>query len=213
MAEYLHTMVRITDPEKSRAFYEAALEPLGYRVLLDFGTVVGMGKDRPDFWLAPAKGTPTTCHVSFRAESEREVQRLVVAECPRPREGLLRQRRHREERLGGVGQEPAAPLLDGAGQVGEEAVDVRGRQLRLSVPPHAQAGSLELVVGHVHLAGEPLPGPRLGLGVRQRGHRPRVLDAGDRGRLGVGQRADVVALDEELRVRRVWREGRELDLG
>jgi catechol 2,3-dioxygenase-like lactoylglutathione lyase family enzyme len=25
MAEYLHTMVRITDPEKSRAFYEATL--------------------------------------------------------------------------------------------------------------------------------------------------------------------------------------------
>jgi len=29
MAEYLHTMLRITDPEKSRAFYEALEELSG----------------------------------------------------------------------------------------------------------------------------------------------------------------------------------------
>ena len=40
-----------------------------------------------------------------------------------------------------------------------------------------------------------------------------MLGITDRGRLAVGQRADVVALDEALRVRRVWREGRELELG
>ena len=35
MAEFLHTMVRITDPEKSRAFYEA----LGFRFERDFDIV------------------------------------------------------------------------------------------------------------------------------------------------------------------------------
>jgi len=40
-----------------------------------------------------------------------------------------------------------------------------------------------------------------------------MLGVSDRGRLAVGQRADLVALDGELQVRRVWREGRELDLG
>ena len=66
-----HVKLFVPDAEASRAFYEAALEPLGYRVLLDFGTVVGMGKDRPDFWLAPAKDAPPTrCHIAFRAESE-----------------------------------------------------------------------------------------------------------------------------------------------
>jgi lactoylglutathione lyase len=35
MAEYLHTMVRITDPEKSRAFYEA----LGFTFERDFDIV------------------------------------------------------------------------------------------------------------------------------------------------------------------------------
>jgi catechol 2,3-dioxygenase-like lactoylglutathione lyase family enzyme len=33
MADFLHTMVRITDPEKSRAFYEA----LGFRFSRDHG--------------------------------------------------------------------------------------------------------------------------------------------------------------------------------
>src|SRR3954453_23880820 len=75
-----HVKLFVADSAASRAFYEAALEPLGYRVLMDFGTVVGMGKDRPDFWLAAAKDAPPTrCHVSFRAESEHEVQRFHEA--------------------------------------------------------------------------------------------------------------------------------------
>ena len=74
-----HVKLFVADPKASRAFYEAALEPLGYRVLMDFDTVVGMGKDRPDFWLALAQGPPTTCHVSFRADSEEQVQRFHAA--------------------------------------------------------------------------------------------------------------------------------------
>ena len=74
-----HIRLNVADPAASRAFFEAALEPLGYRVLMDFGPVVGMGKDRPDFWLAPAGGASTTAHVAFRAESEEEVQRFHAA--------------------------------------------------------------------------------------------------------------------------------------
>jgi N-acetylglucosamine-6-phosphate deacetylase len=40
-----------------------------------------------------------------------------------------------------------------------------------------------------------------------------MLGLDDRGRLAVGQRADLVALDDGLHVRRVWRAGRESDLG
>ena len=72
-----HLKLRVANPAASRAFYEAALAPLGYRVLLEFGPVVGMGKDRPDFWLA--EGPPTTCHVAFRADGEEEVQRFHAA--------------------------------------------------------------------------------------------------------------------------------------
>jgi len=75
-----HVKLFVADPRASRTFYETALEPLGYRVLMDFDTVVGMGKDRPDFWIAPARDAPpTTCHVSFRAGSEVDVQRFHAA--------------------------------------------------------------------------------------------------------------------------------------
>jgi catechol 2,3-dioxygenase-like lactoylglutathione lyase family enzyme len=74
-----HIKLHVADPAASRAFYEGALEPLGYRVLLDFGPIVGMGKDRPDFWLAPADEPHPTAHVAFRADSEAEVQRFHAA--------------------------------------------------------------------------------------------------------------------------------------
>jgi catechol 2,3-dioxygenase-like lactoylglutathione lyase family enzyme len=74
-----HLKLHVADPAASRAFYEAALEPLGYRVLLDFGPVVGMGADRPDFWLAPAEGNTAPSHVAFRADSEQVVQRFHEA--------------------------------------------------------------------------------------------------------------------------------------
>ena len=74
-----HVKLHVTDPAASRAFYEAALQPLGYRVLMEFGDVVAFGKDRPDFWLAPADGTPTGIHVSFRADSEAAVDAFHTA--------------------------------------------------------------------------------------------------------------------------------------
>ena len=64
---------------------------------------------------------------------------------------------HREERLGGVGQHPAAAHLDGGGQLGEVAVDVRRGEVLLAAAPHAEAGGLELVVGYVDGAGEDAP--------------------------------------------------------
>ena len=74
-----HLKLQVADPAASRAFYEQALEPLGYRVLLAPAPgVIGMGADRPDFWLEPG-GPATTCHVSFRADGEEQVQRFHAA--------------------------------------------------------------------------------------------------------------------------------------
>ena len=72
-----HLKLFVADVAASRAFYEAALEPLGYRVMMDYGEAVGMGKDFPDFWLQA--GEPTHCHVAFRAGSQEEVQRFHAA--------------------------------------------------------------------------------------------------------------------------------------
>jgi catechol 2,3-dioxygenase-like lactoylglutathione lyase family enzyme len=75
-----HVKVFASDPARSRAFYEAALAPLRYRVMIERPPAeVGMGVDRPDFWVARADGAPTFCHVSFRAGSEQEVQAFHTA--------------------------------------------------------------------------------------------------------------------------------------
>ena len=65
-----HVKVFVSDLERSREFYARALEPLGYRVLMQPAPlVVGLGADRPDFWLELHPESVTTAHVSFRAES------------------------------------------------------------------------------------------------------------------------------------------------
>jgi catechol 2,3-dioxygenase-like lactoylglutathione lyase family enzyme len=75
-----HLKLFVADPGASRRFYERALEPLGYRVRLEPAPgVVGMGADRPDFWLAPADGPTTTCHVAFGADSTQTVDAFYAA--------------------------------------------------------------------------------------------------------------------------------------
>jgi catechol 2,3-dioxygenase-like lactoylglutathione lyase family enzyme len=68
-----HIKLVVSDVERSRSFYERALKPLGYRVMLEPAAgVVGMGAVRPDFWLAahdPHAERPTFAHVAFRAET------------------------------------------------------------------------------------------------------------------------------------------------
>lgn len=68
-----HIKLFVSDAEAGRAFYERALEPLAYRILLAPAPgVVGMGRERPDFWIEQTAG-PTTAHVAFRADN-----RIVV---------------------------------------------------------------------------------------------------------------------------------------
>ena len=74
-----HLKLHAPDPAASRAFYEQALAPLGYRVLLDRPASVGMGAKRPDFFIAPADGAQTPVHVAFRAESEYDVDAFHAA--------------------------------------------------------------------------------------------------------------------------------------
>jgi len=74
-----HVKLFVTDAAASRSFYEAALEPLGYRVLLDpGGGVVGMGRDRPDLWLAPG-GRTTVAHLALRADDRAAVDAFHAA--------------------------------------------------------------------------------------------------------------------------------------
>ena len=77
-----HISVNVSDPEASKAFYEAALAPLGYRVVMEFGPVTGLGASvpgapqdarvPPDLWLSPTK-SPTPCHVALTASATAQV--------------------------------------------------------------------------------------------------------------------------------------------
>ena len=65
-----HVGVNVSDYAVSRRFYEQALEPLGYRVLMamDEWKACGFGRDRkPSFWLAEREPFGTGTHVAFEA--------------------------------------------------------------------------------------------------------------------------------------------------
>lgn len=77
-----HLSLRVVDFGKSKAFYVAALAPLGYTVLAEFdvegqGTMLGLGvHPKPDFWLATATKehpAPTGQHIAFVARSTAQV--------------------------------------------------------------------------------------------------------------------------------------------
>ena len=77
-----HISVNVSDPAASKAFFEAALAPLGYRVVMEFGPVTGLGAPvpgapedapvPPELWLSPTK-SPTPSHIAVAAASTAQV--------------------------------------------------------------------------------------------------------------------------------------------
>lgn len=83
-----HLTIRVRDFDASRAFYAAALKPLGYEVLREFdipgyGKLCGMGVGgKPELWLATATAdhpTPMGQHIALRARSHAEVAAFHAA--------------------------------------------------------------------------------------------------------------------------------------
>jgi N-acetylglucosamine-6-phosphate deacetylase len=98
-----------------------------------------------------------------------------------------------------------AGMGDGQGTIGGLAVEVVGSRVTLA-GTSTLAGSviaLDSAVRNVVASGIPLPAA-----VAAASRNPlALLGVADRGRIAVGQRADLVELDTELRVRRVMRGG------
>lgn len=73
-----HLSIAVSDLEKSTAFYEAVLAPLGYTRMVNRPTTVGFGKRFPEVWLnhrptmTPAD-PDTGHHVCLRASSDEAV--------------------------------------------------------------------------------------------------------------------------------------------
>jgi catechol 2,3-dioxygenase-like lactoylglutathione lyase family enzyme len=74
-----HIGVQVGDFERSRAFYERALAPLGYEVVMAFERVAGFGvRGKPDFWIIEEEpGVPI--HVAFASPDRPTVDTFYEA--------------------------------------------------------------------------------------------------------------------------------------
>ena len=70
-----HTGINVSNFAHSKAFYLAALAPLGYELLKEFGNIAGFGVDgKPDFWLGQGEVNTPRIHLAFRANDRATVQ-------------------------------------------------------------------------------------------------------------------------------------------
>jgi len=81
-----HTGLNVSDYQKSKAFYLAALAPLGYQVVMELPSSIvphgglGLGvPPKPDFWVAGGKPNVPPLHVAFRAENRAQVDAFYKA--------------------------------------------------------------------------------------------------------------------------------------
>jgi len=86
-----HMSLPVSDFQKSRAFYIAALAPLGYELVMEFTrdqvpelphlAVAGLGADgKPDLWLGHVTGgVPSPVHVAITARNRAMVDAFYEA--------------------------------------------------------------------------------------------------------------------------------------
>jgi hypothetical protein len=76
-----HTGLQVSNPQKSRVFYDKALAPLGYKMMKEIPkeytegkVVLGYGvPPKTDFWVAEGKPNHPPLHIAFRAETRQQV--------------------------------------------------------------------------------------------------------------------------------------------
>ncbi len=74
-----HITLHVSSCEQSKRFFERALAPLGYAVLMDFGAFAGLGiPGKPDFWIAQGDALAPT-HVAFASSGRAEVDAFYAA--------------------------------------------------------------------------------------------------------------------------------------
>jgi catechol 2,3-dioxygenase-like lactoylglutathione lyase family enzyme len=70
MANLDHIGLTVSDFGAAKAFYSAALKPLGITVLMEFPGAAGLGADgKPFFWLSGGGKTTPHVHLAFAAAS------------------------------------------------------------------------------------------------------------------------------------------------
>ena|SRR5258707_1129427 len=80
-----HVGIEVSDRERSKAFYEGALEPLGIRLLMEFDGAAGFGKEtehgpKPFFWIhVRGRAVVSGAHVAFGARTPEQVDAFHAA--------------------------------------------------------------------------------------------------------------------------------------
>lgn len=82
-----HTGVTVSNFGQSKAFYEKALEPIGYVLMMELPASVTGGTDvagfgeppKPDFWIASGAPNKPPVHVAFRVSSRAIVDAFYKA--------------------------------------------------------------------------------------------------------------------------------------
>jgi catechol 2,3-dioxygenase-like lactoylglutathione lyase family enzyme len=69
-----HVILNVSDFEKSQAFYDKALEPLGCTRMMEFPGFCGYGYDgKPFFWIAQRGVATPSAHVALTAKDRATV--------------------------------------------------------------------------------------------------------------------------------------------
>lgn len=84
-----HVSIGVTNVKRSKAFYDAALAPLGLKPVMPVEVkgellAVGYGATRPEFWIGlPVNGRPASmgngAHIAFTAAKRAEVDAFYLA--------------------------------------------------------------------------------------------------------------------------------------
>ena len=71
-----HVNIPVANLERSKRFYELALAPLGYRLLMTDGRAIGFGVTNWNFGIVETPGPFPSIHIAFTASRSEEVARF-----------------------------------------------------------------------------------------------------------------------------------------
>jgi catechol 2,3-dioxygenase-like lactoylglutathione lyase family enzyme len=68
-----HVGIHVSDIERSKKFYAAALQPIGYQMIREYGIApirsaasACFGEPRADLWIHQGKPDPASTHIAFQ---------------------------------------------------------------------------------------------------------------------------------------------------
>lgn len=74
-----HIGLRTTRFDTLMQFYKAALEPVGYVVMVEYPGAAGFGREHPDFWIGADEKGGSNIHLAFKTDSRAAVDAFHAA--------------------------------------------------------------------------------------------------------------------------------------